>query len=123
MKMIPLFRVRNMHDALNFYTGILDFALAEKEASAEDWVVLLKNGEAELMLTILEGDQKIGIAANVLVQNIDQLFAQYKSRGLDTSGKENSPVHQGPLDQTWGTREFYVTDADDNTLRFVQRPV
>jgi catechol 2,3-dioxygenase-like lactoylglutathione lyase family enzyme len=121
MKMIPLFRVRDMRVALNFYTGILDFELAEKDASAEDWVVLLKNEDAELMLTILEGDQKIGIAANVLVQNIDQLFAKYTSRGLDTSGKENSPVHQGPLDQTWGTREFYVTDVDGNTLRFVQR--
>jgi catechol 2,3-dioxygenase-like lactoylglutathione lyase family enzyme len=121
MKMIPIFRCRNMKDAIAFYTGILDFEMKEPGASADDWVVALKNGDAELMLTILEGDQKIGIATNVLVKNIDHLFEKYLKRGLDISGKENSPVHQGPLDQSWGTREFYVTDADGNTLRFVQR--
>lgn len=29
-------------------------------------------------------------------------------------------VHEGPLNQTWGTREFYVDDPDGNTLRFMQ---
>jgi hypothetical protein len=27
-------------------------------------------------------------------------------------------VHEGPIDQSWGMREFYVTDEDGNTLRF-----
>jgi catechol 2,3-dioxygenase-like lactoylglutathione lyase family enzyme len=120
MKMVPIFRCRNMKEAIAFYTGILDFEMSEPGASADDWVVALKNGDAALMLTSLEGDQKIGIAANVLVKDIDRLFEKYVKRGLDFSGKENSPVHQGPLDQSWGTREFYVTDADGNTLRFVQ---
>ena len=118
MKMIPLFRTRNMKEAIVFYTNILDFELSEPDASPDDWVVLLANGVAELMLTSLEGDQKLGIAANVLVDNIDELFEKYKKRGLDTSRKVDSPVHQGPIDQTWGTREFYVTDDDGNTLRF-----
>jgi catechol 2,3-dioxygenase-like lactoylglutathione lyase family enzyme len=121
MKMIPLFRCRNMKAAIAFYTGILDFELKESGASADDRVVLLKNGEAELMLTILEGDQQMGIAANVLVQDIDRLFEKYVQRGLDTSAKKNSPIHQGPLNQSWGNREFYVTDADGNTLRFMQQ--
>jgi catechol 2,3-dioxygenase-like lactoylglutathione lyase family enzyme len=120
MQMIPLFRCSNMQAAIDFYTRILDFELKEPGASANDWVVLLQNGEAELMLTILEGDQRMGIAANVRVKNIDALFANYKSRGLDTSHKKDSPVHQGPLDQSWGNREFYVTDGDGNTLRFIQ---
>lgn len=120
MQMIPLFRCSNMQEAINFYTRILDFELKEPGASANDWVVLLQNDGAELMLTILEGDQRMGIAANVRVKNIDALFAKYKSRGLDTSHKKESPVHQGPLDQSWGNREFYVTDPDGNTLRFIQ---
>lgn len=33
---------------------------------------------------------------------------------------EESPVHQGPIDQTWDTREFYVDDPDGNTLAFTQ---
>lgn len=120
MKMIPIFRCTNMKNAIAFYTGILDFELKEADASSDDWVVALINGEAELTLTSLEGDQKIAIAANVLVSNIDDLFKKYLKRGLDTSGKENSPVHQGPFNQSWGNREFYVTDSDGNTLRFIQ---
>jgi catechol 2,3-dioxygenase-like lactoylglutathione lyase family enzyme len=119
--MIPLFRVTDMKVAIHFYTEVLDFKLKESGASADDWVVLLENGDADLMLTKLEGDQKIGIAANVLVTELDSLFKKYSSRGLDQSYKVNSPVHQGPIDQSWGTREFYVTDPDGNTLRFVQR--
>jgi catechol 2,3-dioxygenase-like lactoylglutathione lyase family enzyme len=120
MKMIPLFRCRNMKAAIAFYTGILDFELKEPGAAADDWVVLLKNGEAELMLTTLEGDQPMGIAANVQVEYVDKLFEKYVQRGLDTSGREDSPVHKGPLNQSWGNREFYVTDVDGNTLRFLQ---
>ena len=116
--MIPIFRCSNMKEAVSFYTKILDFEMNEPGASTDDWVVLLSNGEAELLLTSLEGDQKIGIAANVLVNEIDDLFQKYLSRGLDTSNKEGSPVHIGPIDQSWGNREFYVTDADGNTLRF-----
>lgn len=119
--MIPLFRCTSMKKALAFYTGILDFELSEPDASAEDWVVALKSGEAELILTILEGDQKIGIAANVLVEDVDKVFTKYTGRGLDQSDRVESPVHLGVVDQSWGTREFYVTDPDGNTLRFVQR--
>lgn len=119
--MIPIFRCSNMKAALDFYTGILDFKLMEPGASENDWVVVLQHEDAELMLTILEGDQKMGIATNVLVDNVDEVFQKYTKRGLDQSHKINSPVHLGPIDQSWGSREFYVTDKDGNTLRFVQR--
>ena len=26
-----------------------------------------------------------------------------------------------PIDQSWGTREFYVDDPDGNTLRFIEQ--
>ena len=87
MKMILIFRCRSMKEAISFYTSILDFELKEAGASPDDWVVALKNGDAELLLTSLEGDQKIGIAANVLVDDIDTLFEKYVKRGLDTYAK------------------------------------
>jgi uncharacterized glyoxalase superfamily protein PhnB len=119
MKMIPLFRCTNMKDALAFYTGVLDFSIKYPDES-DDVVVELIHPEtgAELMLTILEGDQKIGIAANVQVDDVDVLFEKFLQRGLDVSNREGSPVHQGPVDQTWGMREFYVSDRDGNTLRY-----
>ena len=55
MKMIPIFRCRSMKEAISFYTSILDFELKEAGASPDDWVVALKNGDAELLLTSLEG--------------------------------------------------------------------
>jgi hypothetical protein len=50
---------------------------------------------------------------------VDALFRKFIERGL-TVPERDSPVHHGPIDQSWGTREFYVDDPDDNTLRFVE---
>ena len=57
----------------------------------------------------------------MLAPDADRLFRKFVSRGLDASAKPQSPVHQGPVDQTWGTREFYVDDPSGDTLRFTQR--
>ena len=119
MKMIPLLRVTDMTRAIRFYTRVLDFELFEP-VTPEDWVVAMRNGDAALLLTKLEGDQVAGINVNVLVVDIDGLFRKYTLRGLDQSHRTESPVHLGPTNQTWGSREFYVTDPDGNTLRFVQ---
>ncbi len=118
MQIIPIFYCRDMAEAISFYTEILDFVLKDKRASSDDLVVDLLNGNAELQLTIIEGKGEKGVAVNVRVDDVDTLFDKYKSRGLDTSKKSESPVHQGPLNQTWGIREFYVTDPSGNTLRF-----
>lgn len=119
MRIVPIFYCSNMREAIHFYTRILDFELAAGD-SPDDVVVDLHNGNASIQLTSLEGNQKKGFAVNVWVDDVDALFKKYINRGLDTSGKKQSPVHQGPIDQTWGRREFYVTDADGNTLRFTQ---
>jgi len=119
MKMIPLFKCRNLKDAVDFYTRILDFELKYTDPSANDWGGAdLINNDVELQLTTYESDTLYGSVVNIWVDDVDSLFSKYLERGLDTSHKKNSPVHQGPLDQTWGTREFYVTDTDGNTLRF-----
>ena len=66
-------------------------------------------------------DGVFGQAIVVDVPEVDALFETFRARGLVPSGKPDSPVHQGPLDQTWGTREFYADDPDGNTLRFTRR--
>ena len=74
MKMIPLLRCRNMSEAIVFYTNILDFEFKYPDVSQDDWVIDLVNGDAELQLTSLEGDQNPGIAVNVRVEDVDELF-------------------------------------------------
>ena len=79
-------------------------------------VVDLVQGHAEIQLSQHAGDGAFGCAINLRVKDVDGLFRKYVERGLDTTGREDSPVHRGPVNQTWGIREFYVTDADGNTL-------
>ena len=123
MKIIPLFKVRDMRKSIAHYTELLDFKLTDSDDSADSFVVDVAKGEAGLQLTILESDQLLGSVANLIVDDVGSLFASDKSRGLDTAGKKDSPVHQGPIDQTWGRREFYITDPDGNTLRFCQQQI
>jgi len=81
-------------------------------------VIDLVQGDAEIQLSQHAGDGAFGCAINLRVKDVDGLFRKYVERGLDTKGHEDSPVHRGPVNQTRGIREFYVTDADGNTLRF-----
>jgi uncharacterized glyoxalase superfamily protein PhnB len=58
-----------------------------------------------------------------MTDDVDALFGKLLARGLKTPGNPDAPaeeVHQQPLNQTWGTREFYVEDPDGNSLRFTQ---
>ncbi len=108
-----------MKVALDFYTGILDFKIKYIEATKNDPVVILKNGSVQIMLSTMVGEKPFRTAANIYVRDVDKLFKKYLSTGLDISGRTDSPVHHGPLNQIWGTREFYVSDPDDNTLCFI----
>ena len=111
-----------MAEALAFYTGVLDFALVGTWPEAGDPAfAVLTRGGGELHLSSHSGDGVFGQAVAVLVEDADGLFAAFRARGLDPSARPESPVHQAPLDQSWGTREFYVDDPSGNTLRFIQR--
>jgi catechol 2,3-dioxygenase-like lactoylglutathione lyase family enzyme len=116
MKVIPILHCINMQRALHFYTTILGFTLRYPGTTADEPVVTIINEGAEIQLSIMGAIPAIYI--NIEVDDVDGLFKKYLQRGLDTSAKKNSPVHQGPIDQTWGWREFYVTDPDGNTLCF-----
>jgi hypothetical protein len=63
-----------------------------------------------------------GQAIVITTADVDALFRKFRERGLDTPGNPDAPeaVHEGPIDQSWGMREFYVDDPDRNTLRFTQ---
>ncbi len=114
MKFIPILKVRNIKAAVEFYTHILDFELKYPDDELNIFAVDLVKGDLEMMLTEIDGI--FGII--LLVDQIDNLYETYLKRGLKTPQKADSPVHEGPINQSWGMREFYVTDADGNTIRF-----
>lgn len=116
MKFIPILKVRNIKAAVEFYTHILDFELKYPDEELNIFSVDLVKGDLEMMLTEIDGI--FGVSVILMVDPIDDLFKKYLKRGLKTPQKADSPVHEGPINQTWGLREFYVTDADGNTIRF-----
>ena len=118
MRSIPIFRVSDLPASIKFYTEKLGFKGPKSIIGPVTTITLEK---AELMLSTLDGDQQKGTNAVLLVEDIEELFRSVKYSGLDLGAHAESPVHQGVVEQTWGTLEFYVTDPDGNTLRFVQR--
>ena len=115
--MIPTIRCRNLAASIEFYTRVLDFeCIDDTDAS---FCVLTRDG-SHVFLSSHAGDGEFGQAIVVTTTDVDALFRAFRERGLRTPGNPDSPVHEGPVDQTWGTREFYVDDPDGNTLRFVQ---
>jgi catechol 2,3-dioxygenase-like lactoylglutathione lyase family enzyme len=123
MAIIPTVRCREIQRALDFYTGVLDFACVDRWPETGDpaYAAVTRQGD-ELHLSSHGGDGTFGQAVVVLTDDAEALFAVFRARGLvPPVDKPDSPVHRGVVDQTWGTREFYVDDPDGNTVRFVQR--
>ena len=119
---IPQIRCRRLVDAVNFYTKILDFDYVEGDNSEGDsgFCVVSRRGDL-VFLCSYDGGERSVVA--IMTDNVDADFRKFRARGLQTPGDPHVPaeeVHQGPLDQTWGTREFYVQDPDGNSLRFTQ---
>jgi catechol 2,3-dioxygenase-like lactoylglutathione lyase family enzyme len=123
MAIIPTVRCRNMNTSLAFYTGVLDFVYVDGNEQPNDpaFSVLARDG-AQLILSSHRGDGAFGQAIAITTDDVDALARTFRTRGLRTPGNPDAPqqVHEGPIDQSWGTREFYVDDPDGNTLRFVQ---
>ncbi|MET7256098.1 VOC family protein [Dyadobacter fermentans] len=115
---VPLFKVANMTEAIRYYTEVLDFVMTDPNDNADSPVVDLGRDGWNMQITTSESERLFGSVIYFWVEDVDALFAKYVERGLDISLRPGSPVHQGPVDQTWGRREFYVTDADGNTIRF-----
>jgi uncharacterized glyoxalase superfamily protein PhnB len=59
------------------------------------------------------GDGVSGGVVNLIVEDVDALYAEFVAKGVKTDANH-------PVDQTWGSREMYVRDLDGNTMRFIQ---
>ena len=116
--MVPVFRVRSLDEALSFYRDILGFTVHDASPDvASFYAILSLNGEEFHLQQDFNGNGSRQ-SAIVRVGSVDDAFATLKSRGYRPPDRPESPVHCGPLDQTWGTREFYVDDPSGNTICF-----
>ena len=122
MAIITTVRCRHMKTSIDFYTKVLDFQCIEYGGDKDPSCSALLRGGSLLLLSSHGGDGEFGQAIVILTDNVDALFHRFRARGLKTPGNPDAPgeVHEGPIDQSWGTREWYVDDPDGNTLRFVE---
>ena len=124
MAIIPTVRCTRIKASIAFYTRILDFEWVDGDDDQSDpsFSMLIREGDS-LILSSHRGDGTFGQAIVVQTNDIENLFRKFRMRGLRTPGNPDAPkeVHEGPIDQSWGTREFYVKDPDGNTLRFTQQ--
>jgi catechol 2,3-dioxygenase-like lactoylglutathione lyase family enzyme len=110
-----------MRASLDFYTRVLDFELVETDGDTSGpSFSVLKRGPDYMFLSSHSGDGEFGQAVAVVVDDVEALWQKFLQRGHRPPGDPGSPVHEGPTDQSWGNREFYVDDPDGNTMRFMQ---
>ena len=121
MAIIPTIKCRNIKPSVAFYTRVMDFRLADDSDLHDPAHIILRRAGDVLFLSSHTGDGVFGQHVVVMVEDIDALFQKFLRRGL-VLPERDSPVHRGPIDQTWGTREFYVDDPDGNTIVFTQEP-
>ena len=121
MKIVPVIRCRDLLQSLRFYTEVLDFKHkwpGHEDLELENGVIDLVRDGAELQLSRHSGDGVFGSVNRVFVDDVDERYLTFRKRGLDTTQRPESPIHTAPVDQTWGLREFAVTDPDGNNLCF-----
>jgi uncharacterized glyoxalase superfamily protein PhnB len=90
----------------------LRFAYRPDDARADPCYLGLERDVVWLHLSSFAGDGVGGGVAIIMVDDVDALYAELAANDVT--------IDLPPTDQTWGTREMYVKDADRNTLRFIQ---
>ncbi len=112
---IPLLHVSNSAAAEDFYCNRLGFrrgfAHRGDEAKADPCYMGVSRDGVWLHLSSFSGDGVSGGVVNLLVDDVDALHAEFVAKGVR--------IDVAPVDQTWGTREMYVKDADGNCVRFM----
>jgi uncharacterized glyoxalase superfamily protein PhnB len=110
----PLLHVSSSAAAQKFYCDQLgfrqEFAHRADEKLADPCYMGLSRDGVWIIVSSFSGDGVAGSVVNFMVDNVDALHDEFVGKGVK--------IDLEPTDQTWGTREMYVKDADGNSLRF-----
>ena len=112
---IPLLHVSNSSTARDFYCNQLGFKFEFAHCAGQDQsdpcYIGVSRDSAWLHISSFSGDGVADGVAIFFVDNVDDFHEEFVSRGVK--------IDLEPTNQTWGTREMYVKDADGNCLRFI----
>jgi catechol 2,3-dioxygenase-like lactoylglutathione lyase family enzyme len=112
---IPVLRVSSSVVAEQFFDrlGFLrEFAMRPDASKTDPCYMGFKRDDVSLHVSSFSGDGVSGGVVYVAVEDVNALHQELVAKGV--------PIDTGPVDQTWGTREMYVKDADRNSIRFAQ---
>ncbi len=114
---IPVIQVTSSAAAEQFYSDLLgfnlQFATPADRNKPDPCYMGFSRDEVMIHVSSFPGDGVSGGVALLLVEDVDRLYAEFLAKGV--------PVAMAPTDQTWGNREMYVRDPDNNSVRFVQQ--
>jgi len=113
---IPVIRVSSSVAASAFYCAQLGFTQAfayrPDDTKPDPCYMGLFRGGARIHVSSFESNGPTGMSVAFVVDDVRALHAEFVEKGV--------PIHMPPTDQTWGNREMYVRDPDDNKLAFIQ---
>jgi catechol 2,3-dioxygenase-like lactoylglutathione lyase family enzyme len=112
---VPLLHVSSSDAAVAFYCDKLGFRLQFQHRPtgvvADPCYMGVSRDAVWMNLSSFSGDGVAGGVANLMVDDVDKLHKEFVAKGVR--------IDLEPTDQTWGSREMYVKDADGNCLRFI----
>jgi uncharacterized glyoxalase superfamily protein PhnB len=115
---VPLLHVSSATEAVEFYCiGLgfrLEFSHRPDGVESDPCYMGISRDGVWMNLSSFSGDGVAGSVANLMVDDVDGLHAEFVGKGI--------AIDLPPVDQTWGSREMYLKDADRNCLRFIQEP-
>ncbi len=108
-RVAPELPVQDMDAALEYYTGRMGFEVAAV-MPARDYAIVERDDVALHLFSVGSGQQAVSI--HVFTTGLDELFAELESRG--------ALISQAIVEKPWGNREFRVTDAAGNIIKFTE---
>jgi uncharacterized glyoxalase superfamily protein PhnB len=113
---VPVVRVNSSVAAAQFFQTLgfqPQFTYRPDESRLDPCYMSVTRDEVVLHVSSFSGDGVAGGVVYFWVDDVDALHRELVEKGVPLAG--------GPVDQTWGTRELGVKDADGNKFRFGQR--
>jgi catechol 2,3-dioxygenase-like lactoylglutathione lyase family enzyme len=107
----PILGTRDLERALDFYQSKLGFTLAFRDPSGPTNYAGVRRDGVELHMQWQDEHEMSTIRLRFLVDDPDQLFAEWLANGAVEPGRK-------PKSTPWGSREFALYDPDRNALTF-----
>jgi len=120
MSIEPFIKCSDIQASFAFYTEVLDFKVVrapdtDPESFMSMYAFLERDGSF-VHLSAHAGDGVFGNVIYIRVGDIDTVYSRFLQSGLKVQAIAG--VSMEPVTQSWGMKEFAVTDPDGNRITF-----